>query len=41
METPRVNVTTTNEYVAPTNSDENKEEYADPKEDPNYIPETP
>lgn len=41
METPRVNVTTTNEYVAPTNGDENKEEYADPKDDPNYIPETP
>ena len=40
MEAPKVAITTTHEYAAPTNSDENKEEYADPKEDPNYIPET-
>lgn len=43
MEAPKVAITTTHEYAAPvaSNNSEDKKEYSDPKDDPNYIPETP
>lgn len=43
IEAPKVTVTTTHEYATPvtSNNSEDKEEYPNPKEDPNYIPETP
>ena len=40
METPKSNNTVTIEYQ-PQQVEEKEEKYADPKENPNYIPETP